>query len=337
MHTVVGFAARLAARGHDVSIVFPRGATDPGLLERLGPAVKTVEAGTGLGPRMTYSAMARLAAALARAVPDCDVIVATHAPTAVPALLASRRKQRPRAVWFYQDYMEMFVGRPIERAVLQFLPPRFEQLLTVSDAAADDARRRGARHVTNVRMGISEPELFHPPDDVALRVPGLIACVTDMRPRKGLADLLAAAELVFERTPALRLAIISKEECTIRTRVPFEFHLRPPRSQIADLFRRCSAYVSPTWSESFGLPPLEAMACGAPVITTQTLGAAEYASAGNNCLVVPPRQPPALAQAIECVLSDAQLARRLSQTGAATAQTFRWDECVSRFEEALSR
>lgn len=334
---MVGFAVRLAARGHDVSMVFPRGATDPALVERLGPAVKPVEAGSGLRPRMTHPAMARLAGALARAVPDCDVIIATHAPTVVPALLASRRQHTRRVVWFYQDYMEMFVGRPIERAILRFLPPRFEQLLTVSDAAADDARTRGARRVTNVRMGISEPELFHPPNDATPRVPGLIACITDMRPRKGLADLLAAAELVFERMPALRLAIISKDECTIRTRVPFEFHLRPPRSQIADLFRRCSAYVSPTWSESFGLPPLEAMACGAPVVTTQTLGAAEYASAGINCLVVPPHQPRALAHAIECLLNDAKLALRLSEMGAATAQTFQWDECVNRFEEALHR
>ncbi|HYB98559.1 MAG TPA: glycosyltransferase family 4 protein [Candidatus Limnocylindrales bacterium] len=336
MQTVVGFAARLAARGHDVSIVFPRGASDPSLIDRLGPSVKTVEAGGGLTAAMSLPSMGRLAVALARAVPDADVILATHAPTAVPVLLASRRKRERRAMWFYQDYMDMFVERPFERAILRHLPPRFEQLVTVSEAAADDARSRGARRVTNVRTGISDPELFHPPSDWASRVPGLLACITDMRPRKGLADLLAAAERLFDRMPSIRLAIVSKEECAIRTRVPFDLHLRPPRSQIADLFRRCSAFVSPTWSESFGLPALEAMACGAPVVTTETLGAREYASAGVNCLLVPPRDPVALAAAVERVLRDADLARRLSQAGAATARTFEWKECVSRLERALS-
>jgi len=279
--------------------------------------------------------MARLGLALAHAVPPGEAVIATHAPTALSALLASRRNKGQRRFWFYQDYMEMFNGRPVEQAFIRFLPRFFEHILALSESAAEEIRRCGAQRVTNVRVGISDEELFYPPSDPAQRVPGLALCLSDMRPRKGLFDFLAAADRLYLREPDLRLAIVSKDECQIETRVPFDFYFRPPRPELADLYRRCSVFVSASWWESFGLPPLEAMACGAPVVLTQSRGVTEYAWPEKNCLMVPPRDPPALADAIQRVLRDAALARRLSEAGPPTAQGFHWDNCVDRFEAAL--
>jgi len=61
----------------------------------------------------------------------------------------------------------------------------------------------------------------------------------------------------------------------------------------------------------------------------------EYARHGENCLMVPPRDPGALANAMARVLTDATLAERLRRNGPPTAARFKWDSTVDRFEQAL--
>ena len=77
--------------------------------------------------------------------------------------------------------------------------------------------------------------------------------------------------------------------------------------------RRANVFVYASWYEGFGLPPLEAMACGVPVVTTDCGGVLEYAIDGYNSLVTPIRDPTALAQAIQRLLSDRHLAAQLIQ------------------------
>lgn len=334
VHAVTEYATRLAARGYEVAVVTPRGTVDASVARRLRPVVEIREAGAGLRPPMGHAANFALSLALARAVPPGAAILATHTPT-TPAALWASRKNGQRPFWFYQDYMEMFEGRPLEQALLRLMPRFFHDVLVVSAVSAAEMRGYGARRVTVVRQGISDPDFFSPPVGMAQRQKGLVLCMGDMRPRKGLFDFLAAAERLYPSEPDLRLVIVSKEECRIDTRVPFEFYYRPPRRELAELLRRCAVFVSASWWESFGLPPLEAMACGAPVVLTQSRGVSEYARPGENCLMVPPRDPPALANAIQQVLRNAVLARRLSEAGPPTAQGFHWDDCVDRFEAAL--
>ena len=78
------------------------------------------------------------------------------------------------------------------------------------------------------------------------------------------------------------------------------------------------------------------MACGAPVVTTETLGSHEYAIPGENCLLVPPRNPGELAAGNLRVLVDAELADQLRRKRTFTAAGFSWDAAVDRFEKALT-
>ena len=86
----------------------------------------------------------------------------------------------------------------------------------------------------------------------------------------------------------------------------------------ADLFAYPSAY------EGFGLPVLEAMACGLPTITTASSALAELA--GNACLIVEPGSEEALEVAVARALDDTQLRASLRQAGLQRASGFRWDE-----------
>ena len=91
----------------------------------------------------------------------------------------------------------------------------------------------------------------------------------------------------------------------------------------------------PPGGEGFGLPPLEAMACGAPVVLTDSGGVRDYARHEDNCLLVPPRDPQALAAAMLRILTDPVLADCLRRAGPPTTARFTWEAAVDRFEAAL--
>jgi glycosyltransferase involved in cell wall biosynthesis len=87
-------------------------------------------------------------------------------------------------------------------------------------------------------------------------------------------------------------------------------------------------FVFPSLYEGFGLPPLEAMACGAPVITSKVSSLPEVV--GDAAVLVDPHSSQEIADAILRVLSDSALAADLRAKGFARAQAFSWTRSVTR-------
>lgn len=93
-----------------------------------------------------------------------------------------------------------------------------------------------------------------------------------------------------------------------------------PREALGDRYRTSDVVVFPTiWEEPFGLVPVEGMACGTPVVATGTGGSGEFLTDGGNCLLVPPRDPAALAAAVTRLAGDAGLRAKLVEGGLRTA------------------
>jgi glycosyltransferase involved in cell wall biosynthesis len=89
---------------------------------------------------------------------------------------------------------------------------------------------------------------------------------------------------------------------------------------VAELYRTSDALLFPVrWEEPWGLVPLEAMGCGCPVLATGRGGSAEYLRDGENCLLVPTGDPPALADAVRRLADHPELRDELRQEGLATA------------------
>jgi glycosyltransferase involved in cell wall biosynthesis len=79
------------------------------------------------------------------------------------------------------------------------------------------------------------------------------------------------------------------------------------------------------------------MACATPVVLVDSGGVRDYAVDGVNCLLTPPQDAPALANAMARVLADHELAQRLSHAGPATAARYDWERLTDRFEANLLR
>jgi glycosyltransferase involved in cell wall biosynthesis len=99
-------------------------------------------------------------------------------------------------------------------------------------------------------------------------------------------------------------------------------------SDLPALMAAADVFVYPSLFEGFGLPVLEAMACGTPVITSDRASLSEVA--GDAAVIVPPDDAEQLAQAIERIVTDRVLHTRLAGAGKARAQLFSWTAAARR-------
>jgi glycosyltransferase involved in cell wall biosynthesis len=98
--------------------------------------------------------------------------------------------------------------------------------------------------------------------------------------------------------------------------------------ELITLYSLTDVFAFPSFFEGFGVPPLEAMACGAPVITSNTSSLPEVV--GDAALQVNPHNTGELANAINRLLEDQALQEELRQKGFARAQLFTWPKAASK-------
>jgi glycosyltransferase involved in cell wall biosynthesis len=104
-----------------------------------------------------------------------------------------------------------------------------------------------------------------------------------------------------------------------------------PMETLAAFYRLARAFVFPSLYEGFGLPPLEAMACGTPVITSNVSSLPEVA--GGAALLVDPYDEEAIASAMVRAVTDETLRAELIEKGKQRARTFSWTQSVQRIHE----
>ncbi len=108
--------------------------------------------------------------------------------------------------------------------------------------------------------------------------------------------------------------------------------LNPP--QLAQAYRSADLLLSASWYESFPLFPLEAMACGLPVITTQA-GTEDYAFPGNTAEIVEAQQVESIAEGLIHLIEDVEYRNKLAKQGHAESKKLTWEKSVDRLEKLL--
>jgi glycosyltransferase involved in cell wall biosynthesis len=180
----------------------------------------------------------------------------------------------------------------------------------------------------------------------ALGVPAdrtLVAFVGTLEPRKGVVPLIAAFDQLARRRPDAVLVLggqtgwgmAETERALAAARHP-ERIVRTgylPDDAVPALLRQAAAVAYPALEEGFGLPALEALACAAPLVTTEGTAMAEMA--GEAALLVPPGDADALASALAIALDDGRASPRRS-LGIAVARERTWEASVALHRHAYT-
>ncbi len=152
-----------------------------------------------------------------------------------------------------------------------------------------------------------------------------------LEPRKNLPRVVAAWSRIADHAPDLVIAgrVGWKTDAKLFNDAPRGIHClgHVPQDHLPALYSAATAFVWPSLMEGFGLPPLEAMACGAPVVTSNTSSLPEVV--GNAALTVDPMDVSAIAEAMEAVALDGELRERLRQAGFHQAARFTWEAAAT--------
>ena len=166
------------------------------------------------------------------------------------------------------------------------------------------------------------------------------------RPIKGVADVCQALALVHDERPhvslSLRVVGGTGQEPTDTEQidgVDVTYQKATSPEQMARLYRSSDVVVNAAWYEGYGLPTIEAMACGVPVIQAANQGLEEIVTHEHDCLVVPPHAPAAIAAALIRLTETPDLRKRLTRAGEETAErcdtSAQFEAFVSVFEQIL--
>ncbi len=105
-------------------------------------------------------------------------------------------------------------------------------------------------------------------------------------------------------------------------------------AELRALYERAALFVFPSRYEGFGFPPLEAMACGCPVVMSNRASLPEVG--GESALYCDPDEPGALIDAVQSILADSKLRSRLVAAGRKRAKQFTWRESAKRTWQEIS-
>jgi glycosyltransferase involved in cell wall biosynthesis len=343
---LAGLVRHLPAHGLDVrATLFEHGPLE-GWLAAAGCPTEVVEAGGTRRPWRVAPAVLGLAARAREA----DVVLSNQAKGHVYGGLAAARARVP-AVWWQH---EAPVRRRTELAAAR-VPSRAIVCCTPDIAAAQRRVGPRRRHVVVVPAGIAVGDVQARAGSgapIRARLGGgddpIVGMVGRLVAWKGHDVFLRAAALVAERIPRARFVVVGgpgreredgratslhrlSHDLGVGERTFFAGHQDDPYPW----FDACDVVVNASDDEPFGLVVLEAMALGKPVVATAAGGPRRIVQHDRSGLLVPPRAPVEMAQAIERILTDPMVASRLGAGARQRVNDFEEEAMAERFAGLL--
>ena len=335
MRTFYEVSKRLIAKGNEVTLTFP-GRPDssfawPGrtIYPHLNFAKRIADRAldwilvSGLRQEHEYLELEMV-------IPDCDVNFATLCFTTFPV----HRSGRGKPFYHMQHFEPLFFNDPRLKRMAEesyYLP--LTKIANSSWLKKTVFEKTG--HDSHLVLHGLDHGIFYPRETHSEGNKKRVVAYGTERAWKGVPDLLEAMEIVNKRSSGIELILYGSSPLTHqRPGVPYTFRKGLSDDALAELYSSADVVVCPSWYESFPGPPLEGMACGVPVVTT-SIGTEDYAINEETALVVPPRDPKKMAEAILELLKNEELRERLRKGAIKKAKEFTWDRTADEVEKVL--
>lgn len=313
---VADAARRLRAGGLSVDVVSPASFSHFGIAYGAG-IVGNLRARPWRAVLLPAMLLSYLRAAR-RAAREADLLHAHWLPSGAIAALCGK----PFVVQLWGTDVELaHRARPLARWILR----RARLTICASSALAGEARTLGALDVRVIPSGVDVP-----PGEHEEAMPPEVLFVGRLSPEKGVLQLVDAAQ---------GMKLVLAGDGPLRGRLPNALGF-VPHERLGPLYRRAAVVACPSLREGFGVVCLEAMANGAAVVASAVGGLLDLVVDGETGLLVPPGDVPALRAALQRLLGDPQLRRRLGAAARARAAAeFSWERAtwstLTAYEDAL--
>ncbi len=231
--------------------------------------------------------------------------------------------------WLYYSAVHFLEARKLHRLKLIVANSRFTSEMIAKTYPNTTAKVRHCYKSVDVARYQPLKELreatFPDPDQ-----PVILFVGSNMH-RKGVPDLIKAAPGVIENYPQAKFIIVGSDKaigslktlCSdLKVSQNFEFVGWQSQEDLLGLYLRASLFVMPSLTEALGVTFLEAMAAGVPVIGTEVGGIPEIIQNGFNGLLVPVKSPASITEAINQLLADENLRKRLADNAGASLTKF---------------
>lgn len=175
---------------------------------------------------------------------------------------------------------------------------------------------------------------------------GYFLGVSALQPRKNLVRLIRSFRKLLSMYEGVRLALVGakgwkyeevfseiEKDQSLRKKIVFTGQVSD--LELSALYTGAIAFVYPSLLEGFGLPPLEAMKCGVPVIASNNTSLPEVV--GDAGILVDPFDEDAIFNAMRAILESSELQQELREKGLARASMFSWQRCATETSEAYRR
>jgi glycosyltransferase involved in cell wall biosynthesis len=331
---VYEYANALVARGHEVNVVHTwMGAGDDGSLHfRLQALTFVVRRQfKWFGPKKWFLLDSRVKNLLlpglqSRFIPDADVVVATAWNTA--PFVAKYPNAKGKGFYLIQ-HLETFGGSESEVLDTWKLPLHKIVIAHWLENIATDLNQPS--HYIPNGLDFTEFGMDILPEQ---RETNSILFMYHESNWKGSKDAIQALELVRAQTEV-------HVRCFSATPRPknfpgwIEFVYRPSRSLLRQLYNQAAIFIAPSWTEGWGLPPCEAMICGAAVVATENGGHLEFLEHQKTGLLSPIKNPEKLAEHVMQLLQMEAKRIELAHAGHRSIQQFTWTRATDALENLI--
>ena len=327
--TVFEYANRLVERHHSVSIVYPYPTSHFSARQKVMEFSRRAQIASGLRKFPDFFDLkADLVAAESledeKYIPNGDAVVATWWETAYDV---ARYGQEKGSKYYLIQHYEIW-GGPKDKVDASYRLGLHN--IAVSDWVRGVLEGIGAKVEAVVPIGIDFSE-FYP---VETRRGSGIRILTPYRDQKwkGVDDALEIFKIIRDRHDNAQLVMYgTKIEEPLPEEV--EFHLKPSIQELNELYNSCDIFLYTSWYEGFALPPLEAMACKIPVVSTKVGILNDFSS--KDALLCPPRDILGLAEGISTLIDRKDYRAEIAENGYNAVKAFTWEKAVNKLESLL--